>query len=414
MKRPRLLVLSHVLPFLGESGQQQRVYYTLKAVRESFHVTFATAVDAKCIDEVQKKISTFCDEVVVLPAKYSRSKIIKGWYKVASLFYSLRTGLKPSNYLIGRLEFAPSRMRLLFESSDFDLVLFEYWHASDCVCFFRQKGIPCVLDMHNILWQSYIRQLNETVSLPGWWKRWAVTRYKRQEEDAWKQFDAIIAINAEEERYVRKTVSGDIPVFYAPMGTDLNLWSYSWKPAYPPRIAYYGGLGSAHNQRDALTCYKRIMPEIWRELPKAELWLVGSNPPGFLRALSTDSRVKVTGYVENIQQVLSTMSVVVCPWSGTYGFRSRLVEAMALGVPVVAYPEALYGMEIEVGRGIFLEETPQQIARACLGLLQDPELASKQSRFARTQVEEKFSYDATYGRLARDLLEFTHRQKNRR
>ncbi|MDD2922519.1 MAG: hypothetical protein PHQ36_09555, partial [Anaerolineales bacterium] len=81
---------------------------------------------------------------------------------------------------------------------------------------------------------------------------------------------------------------------------------------------------------------------------------------------------------------------------------------------VVASPQAVYGMEMENARGIFLEETPQKMAQVCLNLLQDPELNKRQSLLAREQVEKKFGYQETYVRLAQDLLAFSASQKERR
>lgn len=406
--RPRLLVISHFLPFPRKSGQQQRVYYILKTARKYFDVTLLTIADSIRIQDVQKKLLTVCDDVIILPPEYSGNKLIRLWHKAAGFCYILHTGLKLSNYIISQLKFHPKRIVPLIESKDFDCALLEYWHAAECVSIFHKRGIPCVLDMHNVLWQSYMEQLNKKPALPAWLKRWIVRRYKMREEQAWKQFDGIVAINTKEYEYVQSKVPNAIRLFYAPMGTGLELWSYLWEPSQPPRIAYYGGLGNARNQHDALTCYKRIMPEIWREFPKAELWLVGSNPAESLRALSADSRVKVTGYVENVQEVLRTMWVVICPFSGRYGFRSRLIEVMALGVPVVASHDAVYGMEIDENRGVLLGNTDKELIEHCLRLLREPAFARQQSVLARHHVEERFSLEATYGKLAKDLYEFVH------
>jgi len=131
--------------------------------------------------------------------------------------------------------------------------------------------------------------------------------------------------------------------------------------------------------------------------------MVGSNPPAFLKALESDPRVRVTGTVENPAEVLRTMTCVLCPWEGAFGFRSRLIEVMALGVPVVATPDAAAGMDLEAGEGILFGASPDDLASATLRLLDDPCLRASQSRSARAQVERKFSLQNTYGRLVTEL-----------
>jgi glycosyltransferase involved in cell wall biosynthesis len=269
--------------------------------------------------------------------------------------------------------------------------------------------------MHDILWQAYARHLQASALPPVWWKQWAVRQYRAAEQAAWSKFDALIAINAEEQTYVRNLLADRVPVFYAPMGIDLEQWPYCWTPSDPPRIAYYGGLGNPHRQRDALHCYEALMPPIWRRFPAAQLWLVGSDPPAALFELTRrEPRVRVTGFVEKVQEVLKTMTLLLCPWSGTYGFRSRLIEVLALGVPVVASAEAAYGMELSSGQGIFLVQSDAQLAQTCIDLLSDPALLRSQSRLARNQVQERFNFDATYGRLARDLNQFARDRAARR
>jgi polysaccharide biosynthesis protein PslH len=406
MAKPKLLILSHVLPFPRSSGQQQRVFYTLQAARKQFHVTFATSVAADGKSEMREKLSGMCDDVMLLTSQYPQHAPGKAWQKAVGTLYSLTTGLKYSNYVIGQLEFSPTRVASLLESNDFDCVLYEYWHAEESVSVFRQRGIPCILDMHNILWRVYQRDLNGNLQRGQLWKRRRLEKYKQQEEQAWKKFDGLITINREEHKYVEASTSKSRHLFYAPMGTDLSLWPYSWNPVEPLRLAYYGGLGTRHNQRQAMRCYERIMPEVWRHFPDAELWLVGSNPPDFLQALTSDVRIKVTGFVEDVQKLLAGMSVVICPWVGTYGFRSRLIEVMSIGVPLVASPDAVYGMDLEHGRELLLGESNEELISQVLRLLGDNALAQEQSRLARQSVEQLYSIDGTYDRLMCELSEW--------
>ncbi len=402
MSKRRLLILSHVLPFPGSAGQQQRVFYTMRAARERFHTTFAGPMAGVNADETCAKLLDECDEAIPMPSVYSRSAASRMWYRGASAAYSVGTGLRRSNYILGRLELHPSRIRHLLEGRSFDCVLFEYWHGAASAAVFREKGIPAVLDMHDVLWQSYSRILSARRNVPASWKEWAVRRYKTAEERAWSLFDALIAINREEERYVRSLLP-HMPVFHAAMGTDLSLWPYSADPAEPPRIAYYGGLGSPHNQSSALRCVTQIAPLIWRSHPKAELWLVGSDPPRSFAELTRDPRVKVTGYVQNVQSILRTMTAVLCPWTGRYGFRSRLIEVMALGVPIVASPDATYGMELDNDAGVLFGNDDAELAAQTMRLLDHGDFAREQGRLARAQVERRFSVENTYGRLMAEL-----------
>lgn len=403
---PRLLILSGVLPFPRNAGQQQRVYYKLRALRPHFHLTFLTVAPAGQVDAVRQSLLDVCDDALVLPSRYTRHPAARLAHKLAGSAYAARTGLKFSNYQYGELEFASPRLASAIGERTFDGVLFEYWHAFKAVSLFQARGAAAILDMHDVLWQSYARQLDAQPFLPAALKRALVRRYRAREEAAWQAFDALIAINADEYDYARQRLPADTRLFHVPMGTDIALWQYGWQPAAPCRVAYYGSLGSRHNQQDALLCYREIMPLIWAQHPEVEFWIVGSSPPPAVTALARDARVRVTGFLDAPQHTLRTMSLVLCPWSGTYGFRSRIVEVMALGVPVIASPDAIAGMGFETGGGILLATTAAALGACGAALLADPARLHDLSRQARQQVEAKFSYEATYAAFARDLAEY--------
>lgn len=359
---------------------------------------------------VRQKLLELCDEAILLPSVYTRTTGLRLFHKIYGSLYVLWTGLKFSNYVTGEVEFSTSRVLTALQDRSFDGVLFEYWHAYKVTQWFRAKSIPCMLDMHDILWRSYSRQLQAKAYLPAWLREWMVRRYQSREEAAWNCFDLLIAINRDEMEYARRHTRPEVIFFHVPMGTDISTWMYDWQPALNPRrVAYYGGLGSPHNQQDVLLCHREIMPIIWETFPDVELWVVGSNPPAFIKNLERDKRIHVTGFVERPQEVLKTMSLVLCPWSGTYGFRSRIVEVMSLGVPVVASREAVFGMDLDEGHGLALSDNPAGMAALALRWLSEPSLLSNQSKFARQQVERRFSYEVTYTRCAVELLGYMER-----
>ena len=401
----RIAVVSHVLPFPASAGQRQRVGLTLQALRREFHVTFVTTVPPGEVQETKAALAAWCDEAIVAPYDESGSWW-DGWRRrVATAIYCARTGLRASNYFLSQVAFPAARWGELLGDREFDCVLLEYWHASASMQYFRDRGIPVVLDTHNVLWQAYRADLDRRRWIPGWWKRRVVELYRDAEESAWRQFDGLIAINREEHLYMQRMASR-VRHFYTPMGVDVvKRWRYRWQPE-GARICCYGGFGSAHNAASALQCAQKIMPIVWRQLPRAELWLVGSNPPAALQALQADPRIRVTGFIDEVQPVLGSMRLMLCPWKGTYGFRSRLVEVMAVGVPVVANPDAVDGMDMAHEQGILLADDDVGLALHALRLLTDAAFATEQSERARSRVATRYGFDSTYGALSQELRQW--------
>ncbi|MBN1304037.1 MAG: glycosyltransferase [Anaerolineales bacterium] len=403
--RRSILIVSSVLPFPRNSGQQQRVYYTLAALRKKFHITFLTAASEADKVEIKNALLEMCDDAIVLPSLYTRSFFDRVFIKIAGLLSSLVTGLKFSNYLYGEVEFSASRLDKVLAEKQYDALLFEYWHAHKASRHLRNPGVISVLDMHDILWKSFARQL-EFKQMPGWLKRWRIHKYRSREEAAWNDFDVLIAINQDEYEYTRQRLMNRVKLMLAPMGTDISAWSFCWAPEQTPRrVAYYGGLRNVANQNDAMICFREIMPAIWKVYPETEFWIVGSNPPQFIKDLEHKNRVHVTGYLEKPQEVLKTMSLLLCPWSGIFGFRSRVVEVMALGVPIVASMDAVHGMGLKIGNGILVGEKLSDLVQLSLGLLGNPAELERQSSLARKQIETSYSYESTYGKFADEFYD---------
>jgi polysaccharide biosynthesis protein PslH len=403
MTRPRLLVLSHAHPFPMSSGQALRISYMLAGLRERFHLTFGTIAADGERAEVERKLRELCDEAVVLPALYPASRAARIPHQLRGLIYQARTGLRRSNHVISEIELTPERVDAIAGSAAFDAVLYEYWHAAKSLSVFRKRGIPSILDMHNVLWQAYGAEMKLERGIPAFLRNRLVNQYRTREEAAWRDFDALVAINRDEFDYTRSAVQASKQVFYAPMGVKLEDWPYVWKPAKGPRVAYYGGMGAKRNQEGALRVLRCVMPAVWQRFPEAEFWIVGGNPPESIRALTGNPLVKVSGFVKDLPPLLGTMSAVVCPFDGTYGFRSRMVEVLAIGVPSVCTPDAVAGMELVERKAVLAAVTDEELASQTMQLLSSAAASEPQSLHGRRTVEELFSFQNTYERFAGEL-----------
>jgi glycosyltransferase involved in cell wall biosynthesis len=403
--KPCLLVVSQVLPFPRRAGQNLRVYYTLLAAKEFFHITFLTIEPVwSNAAEIKKELQGLADETIVMPSIYNGTKAWKYLFKKAGDVYKLFTGLKFSNFQNGLFDFAPKKIAKAIGNRQFDAVLYEYWHAYRSAELFKAQGIPVMLDTHNVLWQTYLKQFDP--KLPAWYRDMQIAMYKKRELEAWTYFDAILAINKEELAYIKTEVPDRVKLFYMSMGIDLGKWPYVFDPATPPRLGYYGSYASKHNEDSALYCAQQVMPLIWKHRPDTELYIIGNSPRQVLLDLQQDKRIKVTGFVEDVKETIRHLSAVFCPWEGTYGFRSRLIEIMAVGVPIIVSPDAVYGMEMDLGEGLYFADNEQEFADHALELLNDPHTLQDQSRRARTEAETKFSYENTYVKGVKEIAEW--------
>lgn len=401
--RKVLLFISHVIPINPSSGQQQRVLQMINEGRKNFKVVFLTFCQHEKIEDTQKNLSKIVDHCIVLPSIYQRSLIHKIWYSVLSFFFQVRTGLKKSNYIIGQLELTNKRVEDALKEEKIDLVIYEYWHAWRSTSVFKDKGKPVILDMHDNLTSAYEGQLNHKVFLPKKIKHRMLEQYLREERLAWSQFDRIISINDLELDVVRDNTTR-ANLFFCPMGLDLDYWNYSYNPTVPVRLGFYGGLGSEVNSRQALFTIKKIMPILWKKLPDVELWLIGSNPAEELRNITTrESRIKVTGFLLDPRPTLASLTALFCPWEGVFGFRSRVVEVMALGVPIIASPDAVAGMGFTANSCISFASCAEEFSEKAYQLVRDQNLALRLSLEGRTEIEENFSIEATYGKLFSEI-----------
>src|SRR5438132_5073895 len=96
--KPRLLVVSAVMPYPRTAGQQVRVYNTLVALRPIFDITLLTFCAPGEAALAREETAPLVDRVIALPSITQRHGVARAAHKLAGALYSLGTGLKASNY----------------------------------------------------------------------------------------------------------------------------------------------------------------------------------------------------------------------------------------------------------------------------------------------------------------------------
>ena len=403
--QPTLVLITHLHPLGGSSGQHQRVFYMLKALSQYFsvHVVLGTYSQQEARQYRQQMAQQFAGvEAHVLVRRYTWWVRLRGW------LYEYVPGYRTTNYTLPRLFTLPA-LQALLPWRQVQYVLFEYWHSYQVAVRLKQlyPRLLTLCDTHNILSGNFGFYLQK-----NWLKRRLARRlqagYEHLEyQQALPAFDGLIGINLEEaaiyrQRYPQK------PVWYLPMGIDLSSFERLPPPApgSPFTVLYYGSLGSARNQRDCLWLYEQVVLPLYQEGHDIRLRIVGGNAPAGFEARFNPACTQWVGFANQLAPAFTGVHLAIIPWQGRFGFRSRLIEIMAHGIPVLTSTDAVWGMGLQHEVHLLAVEN---IYTAAMELVQQfykhPAQLAPLAEAGYWVVQHQFSYVHTYQTWAQGLAQ---------
>jgi polysaccharide biosynthesis protein PslH len=150
-----------------------------------------------------------------------------------------------------------------------------------------------------------------------------------------------------------------------PNGVDLDYFkpvedARAIRGSAPPGLAcvFVGALDYRANVDGVSWFCRAAWPEIRRRFPQAKFVLVGQRPNSLVRRLGEIPGVEVVGEVEDVRPHLHRARIAVVPLRIARGIQNKVLEALAVGKPVIASPQALAGLDIFPGEHVVQAETP--------------------------------------------------------
>jgi sugar transferase (PEP-CTERM/EpsH1 system associated) len=171
-------------------------------------------------------------------------------------------------------------------------------------------------------------------------------------------------------------------------------------------ILFVGTMSYFPNADAVLYFAREIFPQIRSIFPQAVFDIVGRLPPRSVRRLSATNGICVHGEVDEIQPFLVQADVSIAPMRISRGVPNKILEAMAVGVPVVATTEAVKGIRVSDEQELLLGDTAERFAAQVIRLLSDVELRTRITKRARQRVQEVYNW-RTIGNQLADLIEGT-------
>lgn len=189
-------------------------------------------------------------------------------------------------------------------------------------------------------------------------------------------------------------------------GVDLEFFS----PAHPPgsmlgnaSLVFTGVMDYRPNVEGVRWFVEHVFPRIRSQVPAARVFIVGNRPTAEVRRLERHRGVSVTGFVPDIRDYLAGATACVAPLRIARGIQNKVLEAMAMGRPVVTTPAAYEGIQATSGTDLVVADTEEAFATATVELLQNPAHAARIGRNARACVERRYSW-ATNLRVLEEIF----------
>ncbi len=289
-----------------------------------------------------------------------------------------------------------AQVKRLLAEQRFDLI---FVHCSSVAQYVANvKGTPKILDFGDMDSQKWLEYANYKPWPLSWgyklegWKMW------RAEKALARQFDLCTATTRAEWETLNSYGTGAQTGWF-PNGVDAKAFAPDGSAHEVDTISFIGRMDYYPNQE----CMQRFCAEVWPRLlarrPSLKLLIVGAEPPPFIRALGELPGVTVTGSVPEVQPYVRRSCVNVAPLAIARGTQNKILEAMAMGVPVVTSSAAAGGVDAVAGEHLLVADTARDTADAVLRVIENPAERERLSHAGRERVLSHHDWAASMRRL---------------
>jgi glycosyltransferase involved in cell wall biosynthesis len=255
-----------------------------------------------------------------------------------------------------------------------------------------------------VLYERYVDAQNLIARLRYklmWWKQANYVREVLSECSG-------CTVVSERERDLILEICPDFPALVVvPNGVDLETNTGDFGPPRPDTLIYNGALTYDANF-DAIEFFLRdVFPLVKDRRPNVSLRITGRYDGVPVERLPLGNGAELTGYLDDIRPAVAQSCACVVPLRAGGGTRLKILEAMALGTPVVSTFKGAEGLQVTPGKDILISDDPGDFAQAVVRLLGDEDLRCKLSAAGRRLVEEKYSWETCVRRLEQLLYRVT-------
>lgn len=384
----RVLMLTPYLPYPTNSGGQIRSNNLIKQLSKKHEITLCSLIKREDDRKYVEKLRPYCKEI----------HVFKRPTKPFTLTNILKTGISVFPFLVMRNFSDEEKKKLpdIIKKGDFDIIHAETFYVSPHI---PKTDIPTVLVDQTIEYKvvkHYVDNYRFPPLKPFLYID--VVKLKYWETYYWKKAAAVIAVSEGDARFMEETVLG-LKVTVVPNGVGEDFVE-DVPLHYNKTILFQGNYEWLQNGEAARILVSKVFPLIKKEMPDAKIIISGQNTSSIKDLASEDVILNELAVddITGVQKAIRGAGVMVAPLYGPGGTRLKILSAMAARLPVVTTRVGIAGIG-EEGVHYLEGETPEELAKQTIRILNDKDLYKRIATNARKLVEENYSYEAIAKKL---------------
>ena len=411
-KEKTILFVMPRLPFPASSGRKTSLYHYCRILSEELGYRVVVAAFLESGDDPTQK-PEFIDKLIVLPKASAKSRIL-GIVKDSIILHE-----KPMQVA---LYWSPEAKKMVDELAEKEHPKYVIGDMVRSTEYIRDIDSFRIADLDDRISLRYKRQLDNDIDGINPYGAFLYTVPKvlraimlakplklavmkneialldKYEKEIGEICEKTIFVAEKEVREFNQELKQNKAVA-VPIGVDVDFFSYRESKATKNIVGFLGAMSVAHNENAVRHFVAEVLPLILEKVPDVVFMVIGGGASDDLRKLESE-HVHFTGRVEDVRDYLGQCKVFVCPMTFGSGIKTKNLEAMAMGLPLVTTSIGAENIPADNGNDWIVEDKNEEFANEVVNLLNNDLKRKMMGKNARMFVENNFTW-----KVARDRFE---------
>lgn len=248
---------------------------------------------------------------------------------------------------------------------------------------------------------AFSKGLERRMQHNPWWMKGILKleyeRLKAYESKIFNEFEIATIISKQDAELIHHENNSDLVIL--PNGVDTDY--YKPEPrAKTLDLLFTGNMGYQPNVNCVKYVVDDVLPLLHKEFPHLQFVAAGKEPSAELKRIK-NRHLQLTGWVDDLRSYYQQSRIFVAPMQIGIGMQNKILEAMAMGLPVITSTLANNAIGAKHGKEVWIADSPEKVAEGIAYLLNNTELAISIGQNARNLMVAEFSWNKQNKRLNR-------------